>query len=171
MDHQMVVLDPRVLAEAERVLGLLRLADVRAVTAESCTGGLVAGALTHFAGSSDVTEGGFVTYSNSMKQAALGVQADTLAAYGAVSAQTVEQMAEGALNRCDAAGIAVSISGIAGPGGGSADKPVGLVWFATALRGKATRTDRQIFSGDRVQVRAQAVLHALTLVAGRLTDL
>ncbi|GBQ30589.1 nicotinamide-nucleotide amidohydrolase family protein [Acetobacter fabarum] len=162
---------PAVLAEAERVLALLRAAELRVVTAESCTGGLVAGALTHFAGSSDVTEGGFVTYSNGMKQAVLGVQASTLAAHGAVSAQTVEQMAEGALNACSSAGVAVSISGIAGPGGGSVDKPVGLVWFATALRGGPTRADQQIFSGDRVQVREQAVLHALRLVSARLVHL
>ncbi|MCP1241315.1 nicotinamide-nucleotide amidohydrolase family protein [Acetobacter lambici] len=168
MSDQAVLFGPAVLAEAARALELLRLAGIRVVTAESCTGGLVAGALTHFAGSSDVTEGGFVTYSNSMKQAVLGVQAGTLAAYGAVSAQTVEQMAEGALNACCTAGIAISISGIAGPGGGSEDKPVGLVWFATALRGGATRTSRQIFSGDRASVREQAVLHALTLICARL---
>ena len=149
------------------VIGALRRASLRVVTAESCTGGLLAGALTHFAGSSDVTEGGFVTYSNAMKQAVLGVRTDTLATYGAVSAQTVEQMAEGALRACDTAHIAVSISGIAGPGGGSADKPVGLVWFATALRGGATCTSQKIFAGDRTQVREQAVLYALALIMER----
>ncbi|MDE7546931.1 nicotinamide-nucleotide amidohydrolase family protein [Acetobacter fabarum] len=171
MREQADVYGPAVLAEAARVLTLLRVAGLRIVTAESCTGGLVAGALTHFAGSSDVTEGGFVTYSNGMKQAVLGVQASTLAAHGAVSAQTVEQMAEGALGACQGAGVAVSISGIAGPGGGGAGKPVGLVWFATALRGDATCTDQQIFAGDRAQVREQAVLHALALVSARLAHL
>lgn len=163
-----MIFDDKVLAQTMHVLELLRLANVRVVTAESCTGGLLAGALTHFAGSSDVTEGGFVTYSNSMKQAILGVQAQTLATHGAVSAQTVEQMAEGALKASAGAHIAVSISGIAGPGGGSADKPVGLVWFATALRGGQTSASRQVFTGDRASVRQQAVLYALTLVAGRL---
>lgn len=163
-----MIFDNEVLTQTTHVLGLLRHANARIVTAESCTGGLLAGALTHFAGSSDVTEGGFVTYSNGMKQAILGVQAQTLATYGAVSAQTVEQMAQGALNACSGAHIAVSISGIAGPDGGSADKPVGLVWFATALRGGETCASRQVFPGDRASVRQQAVLYALTCVADRL---
>lgn len=160
-----------VLVRTTDVVGALRRVGLRVVTAESCTGGLLAGALTHFAGSSDVTEGGFVTYSNAMKQAVLGVGADTLATYGAVSAQTVEQMAEGALHACGAAHIAISISGIAGPGGGSADKPVGLVWFATARRGGATCASQKVFTGDRAYVREQAVLHALELVAGRVNPL
>ncbi len=169
MGDDVMIFGSRVLARTAHVLEQLRSASTRVVTAESCTGGLLAGALTHFAGSSDVTEGGFVTYSNDMKQAVLGVRADTLATHGAVSAQTVEQMAEGALHACAAARIAVSISGIAGPGGGSEDKPVGLVWFATALRGGATRTSQQIFTGDRASVREQAVLYALELVSGRLS--
>ena len=163
-----MVFSHEILAQTTDVVEALRRAGLRVVTAESCTGGLLAGALTHFAGSSDVTEGGFVTYSNAMKQAVLGVRADTLATYGAVSAQTVEQMAEGALHACVTAHIAVSISGIAGPDGGSADKPVGLVWFATARRGGATCAHHKLFAGDRVSVRAQAVFYALELVAGRL---
>ncbi|MGG6428421.1 CinA family protein [Acetobacter ghanensis] len=168
-DHE-TVLGHEVLSEAARLLEQLRLAGMRVVTAESCTGGLVAGALTHFAGSSDVTEGGFVTYSNSMKQAVLGVRADTLALHGAVSAETVLQMAEGALAACATADIAVAISGIAGPGGGSLDKPVGLVWFATALRGGETCASKQIFAGSRQRVREQAVLYALASVSGRLVN-
>ncbi|MFT9087050.1 MAG: nicotinamide-nucleotide amidohydrolase family protein [Acetobacter okinawensis] len=171
MTDKPVVFSHALLARTTDVVDALRHAGLRVVTAESCTGGLLAGALTHFSGSSDVTEGGFVTYSNAMKQAVLGVQADTLATHGAVSAQTVEQMAEGALHACATADIAVSISGIAGPGGGSAGKPVGLVWFATALRGAATRTNQQIFAGERADVREQAVFHALELVAERLSSL
>lgn len=165
-----MVIGHEVLAKARYVLDLLRTGGIRVVTAESCTGGLVAGALTHFSGSSDVTEGGFVTYSNSMKQAVLGVRADTLVTYGAVSEQTVEQMAEGALRACATANISVAISGIAGPGGGSTDKPVGLVWFATALRDAETATSKQLFAGDRAEVREKAVLYALTLIAGRLAQ-
>ncbi|MFT8781591.1 CinA family protein [Acetobacter syzygii] len=171
MGDNSTIIGAGVLYAANQVLELLRQSGVRIVTAESCTGGLVAGALTHFAGSSDVTEGGFVTYSNSMKQAVLGVRADTLALHGAVSAQTVEQMAEGALRACATARIAVAISGIAGPGGGSMDKPVGLVWFATAVRDGDTCANRQVFTGDRAQVREQAVLYALTLVSGRILNL
>ncbi|ATI11224.1 MULTISPECIES: CinA family protein [Acetobacter] len=158
-----------VLAAAERTLSRLRQVDGHMVTAESCTGGLVAAMLTHFPGSSDVTEGGFVTYSNAMKQKVLGVPAKVLEKHGAVSAQTVEKMAEGALKASPIASISVAISGIAGPDGGSAEKPVGLVWFATAMKNGAVISDKQVFSGSREDVRAQAAQHAFELILQRLS--
>ncbi|KDE20452.1 damage-inducible protein CinA [Acetobacter aceti 1023] len=161
--------DQSVLAAAERTLLRLRHMSTRVVTAESCTGGLVVAMLTHFPGSSDVTEGGFVTYSNTMKQAVLGVPAQILEDYGAVSAQTVEKMAEGALRASPQASISVAISGIAGPDGGSAEKPVGLVWFATAMKNDAVVTDKQIFSGNREEVRTKAAFHAFELILQRLS--
>ncbi|KXU95767.1 damage-inducible protein CinA, partial [Acetobacter cerevisiae] len=105
---------------------------------------------------------------NSMKQSVLGVQADTLQQFGAVSAETVREMASGALGIAQDATHSVSISGIAGPGGGSVEKPVGLVWFGTAVRGGDVRAEARIFKGDRTAVRSQAALYALALVAQRL---
>src|SRR6202035_4780856 len=119
---------------ARRVLDLCRKRGLRIATAESCTGGLVAGALTEIAGSSDVVDRGFVTYSNAAKEAMLGVPAATLERYGAVSAETAAAMAAGALKN-SLADVTVAITGIAGPGGGSKQKPVGLVHFAAARRG------------------------------------
>lgn len=156
------------LVQSSLTLDLLRVNQGKIVTAESCTGGLVAAALTHHAGSSDVTEGGFVTYSNLMKQVVLGVRETTLVQYGAVSAETVSEMAEGALRMAPDATVAVSVSGIAGPSGGSVSKPVGLVWFATAVRNGPTVSDAQNFAGDRTRVRSLAALHALLLVGQRL---
>jgi nicotinamide-nucleotide amidase len=124
-------------------------------TAESCTGGWVAAALTAIAGSSEWFERGFVTYSNAAKQEMLGVRADTLARHGAVS-----EMAEGALARSGAQ-VSLAISGIAGPGGASPGKPVGTVWHAWAARGLATRVDCALYPGDREAVRRQAVVQAL----------
>jgi nicotinamide-nucleotide amidase len=158
------------LREAERVLGLLQAASARVVTAESCTGGLVASALTHFPGSSDMTEGGLVTYSNTMKKNLLGVPNDILAQHGAVSEPTVLAMVRGALSVASLARLSVAISGIAGPGGGSAAKPVGLVWFAVADRlSGVARAEKQVFSGTREQIRLQAAQHALTMVAASLS--
>src|SRR5580698_10606896 len=111
-------------------------------TAESCTGGLIAGALTEIAGSSDVVERGFVTYSNAAKTELLGVPAALIDTEGAVSEPVARRMAEGALAH-SAADLAVSVTGIAGPGGGTDKKPVGLVWFGLARRGTATRTLHQ----------------------------
>ncbi len=133
-------------------------------TAESCTGGLVAGALTDIAGSSAVLDRGFVTYSNTAKQQMLGVPADTLRKYGAVSRQTAEAMARGALAK-GKVDLVVAITGIAGPGGGSADKPVGLVHFAAASRDGTTMCDAKRF-GDigRAEVRHKSVLQALQML-------
>lgn len=158
----------QLMQQAEQLLQALRQAGAKIITAESCTGGLVAALLTHHAGSSDVTEGGFVTYSNSMKHAVLGVQTQTLTMFGAVSSETVKEMATGALRGAENATHSVSISGIAGPGGGSAEKPVGLVWFGTAVRGGDVLSEFQIFEGDRTEVRSKAALYALACVARRL---
>ena len=127
--------------------------------AESCTGGWLAKVCTDLPGSSAWFERGFVTYTNEAKQEMLGVAGVTLQAHGAVSEQAVAEMAAGALARSRAQ-LAVSISGIAGPGGGSEEKPVGTVCFGWARDGE-TVTERKVFDGDREAVRAQAVLHAL----------
>jgi len=158
------MLDHDALALARDVLDALRARKMMVVTAESCTGGLVAASLTHHAGSSDVVCGGFVTYSNALKQALLGVPRMTLDSFGAVSEPTARAMSEGALRAAEDAHVGVSITGIAGPGGGSDDKPVGLVWFGLSRRTghKAeTWTSSRVFAGTREQVRAQAVTYAL----------
>lgn len=139
-----------------------RLAARRAlcVTAESCTGGLVAGAITDVAGSSAWFDRGFVTYSNEAKMELLGVPAATLAQHGAVSEAVARAMAAGALARSRAS-VAVAITGIAGPGGGSPEKPVGTVCFAWAVRGAPAQAETRRFDGDRVEVRRAAVVAAL----------
>jgi len=146
------------------VLDACRARGLKIATAESCTGGLVVGALTEIAGSSDVVDRGFVTYSNEAKQQMLGVPAATIDKHGAVSRETAEAMARGALGNADA-DIVVSITGIAGPGGGSNDKPVGLVHFAAATRNGAL-THKEMRYGDigRAQVRQLSVLQALAML-------
>ncbi|WP_415892533.1 nicotinamide-nucleotide amidase [Neptuniibacter sp. PT8_73] len=138
-------------------------------TAESCTGGWVAQEITAIPGSSAWFDCGFVTYSNMSKQKMLGVSKDTLEQYGAVSAEVVTQMAMGALENSDAH-ISVATSGIAGPAGGSKDKPVGTVWFAWAEQGKSVRTKKYCFEGDRESVRKQAVSVALEGILQNLSD-
>jgi nicotinamide-nucleotide amidase len=138
----------------------LRARGWHLATAESCTGGLIAAACTALAGSSDWFERGFVTYSNAAKTEQLGVDALLIAQHGAVSEPVVRAMAEGAL-RHSAADIAVAVTGIAGPAGGSADKPVGLVWLAWAQRGAAVQAGRLQLAGDRAAVREQTVVAAL----------
>ncbi len=130
------------------------------VTAESCTGGGIAQSVTSIAGSSQWFERGYVTYSDESKQELLKVTLDTLARYGAVSEECAAEMAEGAINNSHA-DIAVSVTGIAGPDGGSADKPVGTVCFGWSQRGQETLTTRIRFAGDREEVRRQTVLMAL----------
>lgn len=153
---------------ATEVLAAAREKGVRIVLAESCTGGMVAAEMTAIAGSSDAFERGFVTYSNDAKREMLGVSADTLGVHGAVSAETVREMAEGALARSHA-DLAVAISGIAGPDGGTAEKPVGLVWFAIAARGHATHAKHRIFAGfGRDTVRKAATETALRLLLSSL---
>lgn len=154
---------------AASVLSRFRARGWMLATAESCTGGLIAGALTAEAGASDVVDRGFVTYSNAAKTEMLGVPASLIETHGAVSGEVACAMAEGALAR-SAAMVAVAVTGIAGPGGGSVEKPVGLVWFGLARRGAPARAARDIFPGSRAQVRAAAVAHALRLLedeAGR----
>ena len=157
------MIDDAILARAAAVLDRFRELGFTIATAESCTGGLVAASLTHHAGSSDVMLGGFVTYSNGMKHRSLGVPVELLERHGAVSAPVARAMADGAL-AATGASCTVSITGIAGPGGSSEDKPVGLVWFGIAGGGQPPLTDRQVFAGDRAAVRAQATSHALDLL-------
>jgi nicotinamide-nucleotide amidase len=152
-------------ALVRRVFDLCRAHGLLVATAESCTGGLVAGALTEIAGSSDVVDCGFVTYSNSAKQRLLGVSAATLNRHGAVSAETAAAMARGAL-RNSQADIAVAITGIAGPGGGSKEKPVGLVHFAVAARSGQVVARRRLYGAiGRGRVRERSVVEALVLLA------
>ena len=158
---------PELLDQAASVLEACRGRGIRLATAESCTGGLIVAALTAIAGSSDVVDRGFVTYSNQAKTELVGVPAATIAAVGAVSAEVAQAMAEGALARSRAT-IAVSVTGVAGPGGGSARKPVGLAWFGLARLGAETRTDRQVFPGDRAAIRAACVAHAFGLIRAAL---
>ncbi len=152
-------------ARAKRLLDLYRARGMRMTAAESCTGGMVAAALTAIAGSSDAFECSFVTYSNGAKQKMLGVPTAILRRYGAVSNETAVAMAKGALKRSDA-DCAVAITGIAGPGGGSRKKPVGLVHFAAASRDGGMLTQRHLFGNvGRERVRELSALEALTLLA------
>ncbi len=157
------------MAKPEDVLNAFEAAGKMLATAESCTGGMIAAALTDIAGSSAVVERGFVTYSNAAKTELLGVDAALIAARGAVSREVAEAMADGALARSHAA-VAVSVTGIAGPGGGSAEKPVGLVWFGLAAGGQTT-TAREVLKGDRAAVRRQATEKALSLLLQGLARL
>jgi len=145
---------------AEEVGRFLKKRGWMLATAESCTGGWVGEAVTAVSGSSAWYDRGFITYTNEAKQEMLGVSPETLAAHGAVSEATVREMAAGALQRSRAQ-VAVAISGIAGPTGGTPEKPVGLVWFAWAFADGRVVAERQVFSGDRREVRRQAVEVAL----------
>lgn len=143
----------------ERLAAQLRAKGWMMATAESCTGGLIAGACTDLAGSSDWFERGFVSYSNAAKTELLGVDAALIAQHGAVSEPVARAMAQGAVAQAHAQ-VAVAVTGVAGPGGGSVDKPVGLVWFGWAVPG-GVHTEVQRFDGDRAAVRAATVRHAL----------
>ena len=150
---------------ADSVIEKLIKAQLTVSTVESCTGGMVAAALTDVAGSSAAFEYGYVTYANAAKIDLVGVQAQTLETYGAVSEQCVIEMAEGGLHR-SGSDMSIAISGIAGPSGGSDDKPEGLVWFALARAGYSTVTQRHIFAPlGRSNVRHAACKHALTMIA------
>lgn len=153
--------EPRQLAIA--VLDRCRTLGLKLATAESCTGGLVAACLTEIAGSSDVVERGFVVYANEAKQELLGVSPATLAAHGAVSAETAGEMLKGALANAPV-DLAVAITGIAGPGGGTAEKPVGLVYIGAQRRSEPPRIERHVFSGDRAAVREASLKRALELL-------
>lgn len=149
---------------ADHVLVACRKQNLKVVTAESCTGGLVAAALTAIAGSSDVVERGFVTYANEAKREMLGVSWDALLGHGAVSEPVARAMAAGALARSQA-DIAVSVTGVAGPGGGSDEKPVGLVYLAAVRAGHEPIAERHVFPGDRDAIRRVSVLTALAMLA------
>ena len=161
------MIDNRLLTEAELLLTACRAAGIRLATAESCTGGLIAAALTAIAGSSDVVDRGFVTYSNEAKSELLGVPMGLIDALGAVSGPVAQQMAEGALNR-SRAHITIAVTGVAGPGGGSSDKPVGLVWFGLAQRGHPVHGESHVFPGDRAAIREATVAKAFQLIHSRL---
>ena len=155
---------PDLTQQAIAVLDLYRARGLHIATAESCTGGLIAGCLTEIAGSSDVFDRGMVTYSNPAKSEQLGVPMDLIEHQGAVSEAVVRAMADGALARSNA-DVAVAVTGVAGPGGGNAEKPVGLVHFGLAARDRETTATRSIFIGDRAQVRLETVRSALELLA------
>jgi nicotinamide-nucleotide amidase len=149
---------------AQEAGATLLAAGWRAVTAESCTGGGIAAALTSVPGSSQWFERGYVTYSNEAKIQDLGVAREALERHGAVSVAVAEQMVSGAL-AASGADVAVAVTGIAGPDGGSLEKPVGLVYLAVGRRGATARVHRELFAGDRAQVRRAAVAAALRLLA------
>ncbi|MCW2316444.1 nicotinamide-nucleotide amidase [Rhodoblastus acidophilus] len=155
----------QVLEQSEKLLAAARARKIKLATAESCTGGLIAAALTEIPGSSDVFERGFVTYSNEAKVDLLGVAKELIAKHGAVSEQTVEAMALGALEH-SRAHLALSVSGVAGPGGGSADKPVGTVFFAVAQDDRPVRIVRKAFDAalSRGEIREQATAFGLNLL-------
>jgi nicotinamide-nucleotide amidase len=155
--------DHEVRESAEHVLELCRRKGLRVVTAESCTGGLIAAALTAIAGSSDVVDRAFVTYSNEAKREMIGVPWDAILGHGAVSEPVARAMAAGALARGNAQ-ISVSVTGVAGPGGGTPDKPVVLVHFAAQRTGHDAIVERHVFPGDRDQIRRLTVVTALAMV-------
>jgi nicotinamide-nucleotide amidase len=150
-------------SRAEEVLAACGDKGVMLAMAESCTGGMIAAALTDIAGSSSVVERGFVTYTNEAKHEMLGVPAPLIEQVGAVSEEVARAMAEGAVSHSNAQ-ISVSVTGVAGPGGGSDEKPVGLVHMAVAYEGRDTVHERHVFSGDRQAVREQTVMAAFSLV-------
>lgn len=156
--------DPRAADPSDQVrmlAGALEARGLRLVTAESCTGGWIAKLVTDMPGSSAWFDAGLVTYSNEAKQRLLGVSAATLERFGAVSAETAREMLAGAL-ACSAADVAVAVTGIAGPGGGTADKPVGTVWIGWQRRGAGATAQCFHFAGDRDAVRRQTVVAALS---------
>ena len=159
--------DDETLNLAQSVLDACRARNWRLATAESCTGGLVAAAFTAIAGSSDIVERGFVTYSNEAKSELLGVSPEIIAAHGAVSAETTAAMARGAVARAPV-DLAISVTGIAGPGGATPTKPVGLVLLGLARRDGRCRTERHVFPGDRSAIRQAAVHRALELLDAEL---
>ena len=157
------------LDDAAALLEACRAKQVRLATAESCTGGLIAAVLTAIDGSSDVVERGFVTSSSEAKTELLGVPADLIGAAGVVSEPVAEFMADGALRRSHA-DIVVAVTGVADPGGGSVEQPVGLVCFGLAQRGGEVASERHVFPGDRTAIRVAAVEKAFALIHAQLQD-
>ncbi len=166
--HELSALDDKALqADLTHISSSLLAHGWMLATAESCTGGLIAAACTDQAGSSQWFERGFVTYSNAAKVQCLGVPADLIERHGAVSEAVARAMAQGAVAH-SAAQVALAVTGVAGPTGGSADKPVGTVWFGWQVQG-ATHSELRRFAGDRAAVRAQTVRHALARLARLLS--
>jgi nicotinamide-nucleotide amidase len=153
---------------SERVLTACRSARLRLAVAESCTGGLVLASLTAIPGASDVVERGFVTYSNEAKSEMLGVPGALIEAHGAVSEPVARAMAEGALCHSPA-DVGIGVTGIAGPGGATVEKPIGLVHIAAARKGRETRHERHLFAGDRAAIRLAAAAAALALIGRQLS--
>jgi nicotinamide-nucleotide amidase len=151
--------------DAAQLLDLYRAKHLRIAAAESCTGGMIAAAITDIAGSSDVFDRGFVTYSNEAKTELIGVSSELIAHHGAVSVHVAREMAAGALKHSKA-DVAVAVTGVAGPGGGSEAKPVGLVYLAVARRGADPAIERHQFHGDRAAIRQATVERALIEEAG-----
>jgi nicotinamide-nucleotide amidase len=154
---------PDLLADAEALLSRCRNRGLKLATAESCTGGMIAATLTAISGSADVFERGYITYSNEAKTEMLGISAGLIETAGAVSEEVARAMAEAAVAR-SRADFAVSVTGIAGPTGGSTDKPVGLVWLGLAGREGPVRTERHVFPGDRSHIRIATVARALAML-------
>jgi nicotinamide-nucleotide amidase len=157
------------LSLAETIGDLLQNQRLRLATAESCTGGQIAQVITAISGSSQWFERGFVTYSNEAKIELLQVKLQTLAEHGAVSKTTAQEMVEGALRHAHAE-VALAVTGVAGPGGGTPEKPVGTVWFGYAKINQTTKTLCQHFSGDRITIRHQATVFALQTLIDFLND-
>ncbi len=163
------MLNEATLETAATLLAEMQARSLTLATAESCTGGLISAAVTAIPGSSATLLAGYVTYSNAAKRETLGVEPATLEAHGAVSAETAAEMVAGAL-RHSGADIAISCTGVAGPGGGSATKPVGLVFIACARRGGPATVQRHVFPGDRAAVRAATVDAAFALIRATLLE-
>lgn len=162
------MLTNKIITHAIKTIEICKKADLKLSTVESCTGGLITAYLTSVSGSSDVVDRGFTTYSNEAKNELVGVPLETIKRYGAVSEQVAQAMAEGGLKN-SVSDIVISVTGIAGPGGGTKEKPVGLVHFGCATRLNDTLTFQKIFEGDREEVRSKTVLMALKLVEGALS--
>ncbi|AJD52175.1 nicotinamide-nucleotide amidase [Thalassospira xiamenensis M-5 = DSM 17429] len=158
-------IEPDILARAENLIALCKSKGEMIATAESCTGGLIAGGLTAVDGSSSVVDCGFVTYSNEAKHGLIGVPQELLDTYGAVSEPVARAMAEGALIRAPLATLAVAVTGIAGPGGGSDEKPVGLVHLACAGKGRPILHRRRVYDGDRHAVRKATIIDAYDMLS------
>ena len=162
--------DKKLKQKVELLLNFCRTKSIRLVTAESCTGGLVSSCLTSIPGSSDVVEGGMVTYSNNAKNLLLGVPRDLLESRGAVSEEVARAMAEGAIVRTNAS-VSVAITGVAGPDGGSKEKPVGLVHFGVAGTNRITEGAHFYFHGDRQKIRLDSVEMAVDLLQKFVVDI
>ena len=157
------------LEDAPALIQKLTASNQTLSTVESCTGGLLFGYLTAVPGASAVLERGFITYSDQSKQEMVGVTENTLAAFGAVSQQTAEEMAKGGC-RIARTDLSISLTGIAGPSGGSAEKPVGLVWISAFRKDGVQQTERHLFTGDRKQIRMLACTHAISLLLRLLSS-